>query len=121
MERMPGGDDPNKSELEKTIDILKELRDGFDTDIPEEILHSTDKNNKIKARKAWFTTVIGRLTFFQEDYLDIKADKELWDDIENFVREYSGKNFQLKIRTEEADISRADELLDRAIEYLESL
>ena len=122
----------NKPDIKKERDLMSEgyltffrrLKDDYSNDIPKDIIHSTDENNRLKIRKAWFTVLVNQLQMFEEDYLADPVGAELMplaSDVANFVANYTSKDFQHLERVGSEDVEAGDAILDKVISYLENL
>jgi len=109
--------------IERYLTFFRRLRDDYSNEIPKEIIHSTDDNNKLKVRKAWFTVVVNELQMFAEDFLsdEINSQLDLLGDVNNFVVQYKDRKFQMLERVRPEDVEAGDAILDKVISYLENL
>lgn len=108
--------------VERYLAFFRRLKNDWSNDIPKDIIHSTNENNKFKIRKAWFTVLVGQLQMFEEDYLkEPNDDLALSNDVNDFIANYTSKDFQLLERVGSEDVDAGDNILDRVISYLENL
>lgn len=106
------------------IGMFTKLRDGYKNEIPDQIIHSTDSDNNYKARVAWFTSLVGMLEPFKEDYLEDLEDREsleLLDEIDSFIKYCTSADFIEKERTNKEDIDRGDNILNKVLKVLENI
>jgi len=107
-------------ELEKaeTVKRLKSLRDDFSDDIPDEILHSNDEDNKYKVRGSWFQGVIadteGLLSYASKDAPELEEIKEIMNYFTD-SEEFRGK---MSSRTERSDIDKGNRLIELALKVV---
>lgn len=105
------------SEEERKRSLLEHLvwlRNEFSDEIPDEIVHSTDKDNKYKVRRSWFTGVVAAA----EEALrkgEIKTSEGKLA-VEQLSERFTSEEFIQKAKTEKEDIEKANELIDIILE-----
>lgn len=112
---------PDRSEenRKKSIDFLRSLLDDWSDEVPDEVIRGYDENKNFKVRKNWFMAVVGQLELAAIDFLDNNKDLAL--DIKSFSIECTSKEFHESKKTPLEYVHRANDLLKRTLEYLESL
>lgn len=110
------GNTPEKEIIAKSIGMLKSLRDDFSEEIPAEIIHSSDNDNKYKVRGSWFQGITANV----ESLLEF-APKDAPQIIEiNALINYfcNSKDFSDKMasRTDGNDIDRGNRLICLVLE-----
>jgi len=122
MDNLPETKKEKDPLVERYLAFFRRLKNDWSNDIPKDIIHSTDENNKFKVRKAWFTVLVGQLQMFEEDYLkEPNDDLALSNDVNDFIANYTSRDFQLLERVGSEDVDAGDNILDRVISYLENL
>ena len=99
---------------EKETEILRGMLErinnylsGWSNEIPDRILHSTDKDRNYKVRKGWFNGIVGEIGLL--DYMGGVAGPEKAV-IDNFTDEFCAPEFNTRLTTAE-DIKKGDEVL----------
>lgn len=77
---------------ERVLTGLKRLRDEYEDEIPEEIVHSNSLRSKIKARKGWFCSVSGRLEYLI--YLGLIKDPTVFKKLARGVDIFTSERFK---------------------------
>ncbi len=95
---------------------IQELRRDYSDEIPVEVIHSNNPDNKYKVRKAWWMTVAIYLKLL-EDFLPPELVKESYSLMDIYQKNLK-QNREL---TTEGDIKAANSLLDRVLSNLEKL
>jgi len=84
------------------------LKDEFSDEIPDKVLHDGD----FKVRRIWWQGLVSNL----ERGLDNGVvPEEFRPEVKRFVEHYTSKEFHNQPLTTEADIKRANGLLDRIL------
>jgi len=97
------------------IDYLKMLRDEYSNEIPDQILHgpvSVTNPKRNKARRNWWFCVVGRLDKLRSKNL---VPFGLDEEVNDFIKHYSSKEFHNQLLTTEADINKANELITKIV------
>lgn len=89
---------------------LRVLRFGWKDEIPQVILHSTDKDNWYKVRARWFTGVCA-------DTFNLLNEKRLQGPqsiaaAQQLIQVFTSEEFVSKERTDQGDIVLANQLID---------
>jgi len=118
MEKLPQSHKTENSDEKMSLtNHLRFLNDSFSSEIPEKILHSTSQDNRFKVRKNWFQGVIADFAHAIE-YLNPQKDNDLKNEINNFLDQFTKREFGNRLTTPE-DIQSADDLLNKVISALE--
>lgn len=78
----------DKKEL---LEKLLYLHNDWKDEIPKEIIHSNDKNNKYKCRIAWFQIITSSIDLGEHYKLFTKKSKRVRDNFKIFVKELTIK------------------------------
>lgn len=129
MHEKPGvesGDDRER-EIRESIARLTSLRDDWSSEIPEEVLHSDSDDGQHKVRNAWFGGVIGELDLLLIDHEEDPEAAEFVAEAQAFVAKYKSpadwkdkSGFGDRLTTAD-DIASGDAIINKAIDFLESL
>lgn len=85
------------------------FRDDFSDEIPDKVLHGC---GDFKVRRNWWHGLIGDLgRGLKKGHIP----EELKPEVESFIRDYTSDEFHYQPLTTEADIKRANGLLDRIL------
>lgn len=110
------GNTPEKEIIANSIGKLKSLRDDFSEEIPTEIIHSSDNNNKYKVRGSWFQGITANvenlLEFSPKDAPQILEINTLIDYFCN-SQEFNDK---MASRTDRCDIDKGNRLINLTLE-----
>lgn len=98
---------------ERVLTGLKRLRDEYEDEIPEEIVHSNSLRSKIKARKGWFCSVSGRLEYLI--YLGLIKDPTVFKKLARGVDIFTSERFKKRERTRKIDIIYGNLLINLAL------
>ncbi len=101
----------------RLLEILYELRDGYSSEIPERIVHSTDENIKYKVRASWFGMV---WLYFDGLFRGDLIPRALIQKRDEVMQNVTTRLKLNKGLTSRLDIEEVDRLLTDAIDYLES-
>ncbi|GEM_PF-1729108 len=83
---------------------IRMLRDAYSNEIPENIVHSTDENNKFKVRGAWWAALGGNLRVSLRE--GTITDPLVRSNIENFLDTPKSE------MTTKEDIDRANKIIN---------
>lgn len=92
-----------------TLERLRWLRDDFSDEIPSEVMSG---HGNFKVRRNWWQGVVGYLWL---GVRDASFDSKFLPDVERFLSDYTSDEFHRKPLTTEADIARANELINRLL------
>jgi hypothetical protein len=92
------------------LEHLKMLRHDFSDEIPDRILHSTNKDNKYKVRRNWFQGVVADT----ENALSKGKIKTSEGKLaaEQLLERFTSEEFKQRELTEKRDIEEANKLID---------
>jgi hypothetical protein len=94
---------------------LIHLRDGYKDEIPQRIVHSTDKDNKYKCRSAWWQSIDSRLSLLRRENLLSKDLDIVYDAVYNQHETHLRENGL----TRAEDIAAANALITKIIASLD--
>jgi hypothetical protein len=102
--------------LDHYLARLKLLMSDFSDEIPKEIIHSPDEDNKYKVRAAWWSSVTLNIYGLKEKGL---ISKELSDEYDQ-ICEFHQKNLNEGGLTKKEDIDAVNAFLEKVIKILEN-
>jgi hypothetical protein len=91
-----------------SLERFQWLKDEFSDEIPDRVLHFGD----FKVRRIWWQGLVSNL---ERGLGNGVVPEELRPEVERFVEHYTSKQFHNQRLTSEADIKRANGLLDRIL------
>jgi hypothetical protein len=98
-----------------------DLRDSWNSQIPDEIKGSVGKDTRYKARNAWFELTGGLLdSFFRIDVESFVVPEEIFELWTRFDTTFRNVEFSNRLTTCE-DIDLADAMINEAIMLLEQV
>jgi hypothetical protein len=92
---------------------LSHLRQEYSDEIPSQIIHSSDKNNRFKVRKGWISNVVGDLEVAINQ--GVVTDPKIIQAANEFIDWATGEEFGKQERTTKADIEKANRMIDQVL------
>jgi hypothetical protein len=95
------------------VDKLRELREDWSDEIPQEEKHSTSENNKYKVRGAWFDSVVADVWLLLEDKVITKEESK--KAANELINKFTTEEFKNRELTTKEDIQTANKLIDEIL------
>lgn len=92
--------------------LLKELKDDWNDEIPEKIIHSDSTNKRFKARTSWFQGLIAILEIMVIDG-EIN-NRKIITEIESFSQKIKSRDWD-QTRTTKKEIGEANNLINKVL------
>ena len=86
------------------------MRHDFSDEIPDKILHSTDKDNKYKVRRNWFAGVTADVEYAISEGEIRTSEGKLA--AEQLLERFQSEEFKQRELTEKRDIEEVNKLID---------